>query len=233
MESHKLQYKPISTIPKVLENDPPTIYFYEDPKQDKAHFPGDDAVKCTITSGWELADKYSVDKEGFAVRPFLTQFDKWEEEAAVAEAFYPEIVDFLKKTVGAKRVLVFDHTIRTAANAQKKITDTNTVQRAPVMLVHCDYTNESGPLRVKQLLKDEADNLLKSRVGFFNVWKPIHKTVEERPLAMCDVTSTSPDDFMKLYLHYPDRIGENYVMRHSDRFVLFSLFSISVADSSR
>jgi len=40
--------------------------------------------------------------------------------------------------------------------------------------------------------------------------------VEERPLAMCDVTSTSPSDFFKLHLRYRDRDGENYVMRHNE-----------------
>lgn len=42
----------------------------------------------------------------------------------------------------------FDHTIRTKANAAKPITqETDTTKRAPVMLVHCDYTAESGPIR--------------------------------------------------------------------------------------
>jgi hypothetical protein len=84
------------------------------------------------------------------------------------------------------------------------------------MIVHCDYTSESGPLRVRQLLEGEADDLLSRRVAFFNVWKPIHRVVEEYPLAMCDVTSAPPEDFFKLYLRYRDRTGENYIMRHSN-----------------
>lgn len=79
------------------------------------------------------------------------------------------------------------------------------------MLVHCDYTSESGPLRVKQLLPDEAETLLRKRVCFLNVWKPIHNTVYERPLAMCDVTTSDDEDFFKLYLRYRERDGENYV----------------------
>jgi len=132
--------------------------------------------------------------------------------------FYPEVVNFLKKTVGAKRVLVFDHTIRTTLNDAKKLTrEVNTSQRAPVMLVHCDYTAESGPLRVRQLLGDEAENLLSRRVAFINIWKPIHHVVEERPLAMYDVTTSPPEDFFKLYLRYRERNGENYVLRYSPR----------------
>lgn len=192
------------------------LYFYETPAANDIHEPGDDAHEMTVTDGWYRADSFSTEKEGFAVRQFKTGFDAWEDEDAVRKTFYPEIVEFLRKTTGAKRVLVFDHTIRTKGNAAKKLTqETNTSQRAPVMLVHCDYTAESGPIRVKQLLPDEADDLLSRRVAFYNVWKPIRRVVEERPLAMCDVSSSPDTDFFKLHLRYRDRDGENYVMRHS------------------
>jgi len=194
-----------------------TLYFYESDAAKGLHEPGDDAHEMAVYDGWHRADSFSVDKEGFSVNDFKSTYDGWEDEAAVAKEFYPEIVEFLKRTQGAKRVLVFDHTIRTKINAEKKLTqETNTSQRAPVTLVHCDYTAESGPVRVKQLLGDEAEDLLSRRVAFFNVWKPIRRVVEEHPLAMCDVTSAPQADFFKLFLHYRDRIGENYVMRHSD-----------------
>jgi len=191
-------------------------YFYESEKSKGIHEPGDDPHEMLVGNGWHRADSFSVDKEGFALQNFHTSFDCWDDDAAVAKEFYPEIVDMLKKTQGAKRVLVFDHTIRSEKNASKKLTEeSGTSQRAPVRLVHCDYTAESGPARVKQLLPDEATELLSRRVAFFNVWKPIRRNVEEHPLAMCDVTSSPPEDYFKLYLRYRDRNGENYVMRHS------------------
>lgn len=195
---------------------PTELYFYESEHAKGIHEPGDDPQQMPVTDGWYRKHMFSVDKEGFSLHDFHTQYNTWEDEEAVRKDFYPEVVEFLKKTTGAKRVLVFDHTIRTKTNQAKKLTqETNTSQRAPVTLVHCDYTAESGPLRVKQLLGDEADDLLSRRVAFFNVWKPIHAVVEEFPLAMCDVSSTPPDDFFKLYLRYRERTGENYVMRHS------------------
>ena len=195
------------------------IYFYECPESKDVHVPGDDAHEMPVYNGWSRNDErpFSADKEGFELQNFKTDYNEWDNDAKVRETFYPEIVEFLKKTVGAKRVLVFDHTIRSKGNESKPLTDEKaTSQRAPVMLVHCDYTAESGPLRVKQLLKDEADDLLSRRLAFINVWKPIRNVVKERPLAMCDVTSSPPDDFFKLFLRYRDRNGENYVMRHND-----------------
>lgn len=192
------------------------LYFYEDPKSLDIHEPGDDPKTMSVKSGW--GKEWDVDVNGFALKDFKPGYsESWEDETAVREKFYPEVVEFLKKELGAKRVLVFDHTIRTRKNAQKKLTqETNTSQRAPVRLVHCDYTSESAPTRVKQLLPEEADNLLSRRTAFINVWKPLNK-VEENPLAMCDVESAPPEDFFKLYLRYRDRTGENYVMRHSDQ----------------
>lgn len=192
------------------------LYYYENEAAKDVHPPGDDAHEMTIMDGWDRSESFSVDKEGFSIDDFHTSFDGWDDDAAVEAKFYPEVVEFLKKTVGANRILVFDHTIRTRANAAKKVTqETNTSQRAPILLVHCDYTHDSGPMRVRQLLKDEAEDLLSRRVAFFNVWKPIRRVVEEKPLAMCDVTTSPMDDFFKLHLHYRDRDGENYVMKHS------------------
>lgn len=199
--------------PKLTE-----LYFYESPESQGIHEPGDDPQEVAIHNGWPCAKEFSIDKQGFALSKLETGFEDWENETEVRETFYPEVVEFLKNEVGAKRVLVFDHTIRSKINETKKLTqETNTSQRAPVMLVHCDYTAESGPMRVEQLLGDEAQDLLSRRLAFINVWKPIHNTVEERPLAMCDVESSSAQDFFKLHLRYRDRHGENYVLSHSPK----------------
>lgn len=192
------------------------LFFYETPEADGIHEPGDDPHEMPIYDGYKVEKPFSIDENGFGVHDFHTEHKDWVDEDEVKSSFYPQVVEFLKKTTGAKRVLVFDHTIRTKANAAKKLTqETNTTQRSPVMLVHCDYTNESAPLRVKQLLPEDADTLLKNRVAFINVWKPINNPVEERPLAMCDVNTSSESDFFKLFLRYRDRTGENYVMRHN------------------
>ncbi|KAF2094390.1 hypothetical protein NA57DRAFT_60436 [Rhizodiscina lignyota] len=197
--------------PKLTE-----LYYYESEKAKEIHLPGDDPRDVAIHNGWDRAKDFSIDREGFSLHDFKTEFSSWTDDEIVKSKFYPEVVEFLKKSVGANRVLVFDHTIRTKVNDAKKITqETNTSQRAPIMLVHCDYTADSGPLRVRQLLPDEAEKLLSRRVAFINVWKPLHNIVEERPLAMCDTTSVPPDDFFKLHLWYRDRKGENYVMRYS------------------
>jgi len=168
-------------------------------------------------NGWDRVNEFSLDQDGFALCEFRSSFDQWDDDQAIKAQFYEDVVAFLKREVGAKRVIVFDHTIRAKRNEKQQTAETTTTQRAPVMLVHCDYTPNSGPLRVRQLLPAEADGLLSRRVAFYNFWKPLRRRVEERPLAMCDVKSSVAEDFVTMALRYRERNGEIYVMRHSPR----------------
>ena len=193
----------------------PEVYFYEPPQGTVIRSPGDDPHEMTIHDGWDHARSCSLDREGFALREFHSPFEQWQDDEAIRRYFYGEVAEFVRRDVGARRVVIFDHTIRAKSNEKQQTNEHTTSQRAPVMLVHCDYTPNSGPLRVRQLLPAEADELLKRRVAFYNFWRPLKRTVEERPLAMCDVTSSRQEDFITMKLRYRDRNGEIFVMRYS------------------
>ncbi len=193
----------------------PEIYFYDPPEGTVAHPPGTDPQAMAVHDGWSRAGEFSLDHEGFALREFQNGFDRFDDDQAVRDQFYAPVAEFVRNTVGAKRVVVFDHTIRSKVNEAQQNTEHNTTQRAPVMIVHCDYTPVSGPLRVRQTLPTEADDLLGRRVAFFNFWKPLRRPVEEKPLAMCEVTTASQEDMLRMVLRYRERTGEIYVMRHN------------------
>jgi len=156
-----------------------------------------------------------VDREGFELHDFDPSFSEFQDEQRIRDSFHPQVVDFVKAHTGAKRVVVFDHTIRRRMPADLKVQ--TEVQRPAVLLVHSDYTVRSGPQRVRDVMGDEADGLLSGRVAFFNVWKPLYQRVEELPLAMCDAQTHDPDDMLRMDLKYRERTGEIYVMRHSPR----------------
>jgi hypothetical protein len=195
----------------------PEVYFYEPPPGTQWRTSGDDPHEMTMHDGWERAKSFSLDREGFALREFRSPFEQWDDDAAIRTQLYGEVEESVRREVGAKRVIIFDHTIRAQANLAQTRSEHSTSRRAPVMNVHCDYTANSGPLRVRQLLPKEADDLLKRRVAFYNFWKPLRRPVEERPLAMCDVTSSTEEDFITMKLRYRDRDGEIFVMRHSPK----------------
>lgn len=198
---------------------PPDYYFYEPDPSVKLNPPGTDPHEVEIHNGWALAPQLSADREGFEIHPFNghagAHFDQFDDDASVKTQFYAQVTDFVKRHTGAHRVEVFDHTIRKRLPADLKAQ--TTVQRPAVMLVHSDYTVKSGPQRVRDLLPDAADGLLRRRVAFFNVWKPLYRQVEELPLAMCDARSHDPDDMLIMELKYRERTGEIYVMRWSPK----------------
>lgn len=100
------------------------LYFYDTEKAKGIHEPGDDPREVTIQDGWSRANDFHVDKNGFSINDFAPSYSgSWQDEEQVREKFYPEVVEFLKKEIGAKEILVFDHTIRTKANVNKPLTD--------------------------------------------------------------------------------------------------------------
>jgi hypothetical protein len=192
---------------------PPDYYFYEPDPSIVLNPPGTDPQEVKIYDGWSVSDQFSLDEEGFEIKPFEAKFSEFGNDDAIKAEFYSQVVDFVKLHTGAKRVEVFDHTVRKRLPADLKAQ--TTVQRPAVMLVHSDYTVKSGPQRVHDVVPEDAATLLQGRVAFFNVWKPLYNRVDELPLAMCDATSDSDEDMLLMELKYRERTGEIYVMRHS------------------
>src|SRR5215471_2639542 len=119
-----------------------------------------------------VADGLSLDREGFALRRHDTAVTDFYDEKQVREIYYPEMERLVAEATGAQKVLVFDHTVRTAERAVER------GLRTPVQMVHNDYTEKSGPQRVRDLLEPaEAEARLKKRFAEFNVWRPIRGPV--------------------------------------------------------
>ena len=191
----------------------PDYYFYEPDPSIKLNPPGTDPREVLIDDAWPIAETLSADRQGFELHDFGAEFDQFDDDESIKSTFYAQVVEFVKRHSGANRVVVFDHTIRKRLPAD--LQQQTTVQRPAVMLVHSDYTEDSGPQRVRDLLPDEAPQLLQRRVAFYNVWKPLYRRVEELPLAMCDARTHDAGDMLRMDLKYRERTGEIYVMRHS------------------
>lgn len=192
---------------------PPDYYFYEPDPDAELNPPGTDLHEMDIHDAWPRRHALSVDKEGFELHEFDPSFKDFQDDGRVKDVFYGQVIDFVKAHTGARQVVVFDHTLRQRLPADLKVQ--TEVQRPAVMLVHSDYTVRSGPQRVRDIMGDEAEDLLQRRVAFFNVWKPLYQRVEELPLAMCDAQTHAEGDMLRMDLKYRERTGEIYVMRHS------------------
>ncbi|MBV8651135.1 MAG: methyltransferase [Alphaproteobacteria bacterium] len=157
-----------------------------------------------------IAGALSLDREGFALVRHETAIRDFDDEAALRSVYYPEAEALVARVTGARRVLVFDHTIRRRfPHTQDR---TAGLPRQPVPRVHNDYTVKSGPQRVRDLLGDEADDLLSRRFAIVNVWRPIRGPLLDTPLAVADARSVPFSDFIPSDLVYPDRRGETYAV---------------------
>ena len=151
----------------------------------------------------------SLDREGFALVHHQTAALNLYDPDSASRVYYPEVEKLVAGATGARRVLAFDHNVRNPRKAER---GEDGVQ-APVRFAHNDYTLNSGPQRVCDLLPDEAEDLLSRRFAVINVWKPIRGPVEETPLAFCDAQTLKQENFVETSLEYGDRTGEVYSLR--------------------
>ncbi|MBI3513054.1 MAG: methyltransferase [Proteobacteria bacterium] len=147
----------------------------------------------------------SLDREGFILVDRDTTVHDFYDEAELIAVYFGEVEQLIKATTGAAKVVVFDHTIRVADRAVER------GLRAPVPTVHNDYTEKSGPQRVRDLLPAaEAETRLQRRFAEYNVWRPIRGPVGMWPLGLVDSSSIAPADLAICDLVYEDRVGEIY-----------------------
>jgi hypothetical protein len=160
-----------------------------------------------------VADGLTLDVQGFALVSAPTAVTDFYDEAQLQATYYAEAESLVKQATGATRVVVFDHTIRRRTPSVEDRTPG--VPRQPVTRVHGDYTEISGPQRVRDLMGSEADDLLRRRFAIINVWRPIRGPLFDAPLALCDATSLATGDLVPQDLIYRDRSGEIYGLTYN------------------
>ena len=166
----------------------------------------------TIQNAREHIDDISLDKQGITFTPHETAVENFYDAEEVKAVYYPEVVELVKKMTGAEKVQVFDHNVRCAPMCARG----ENGAREPVKFAHNDYTLQSGPQRVRDLLPaEEAEERLQHRFAVINVWRPIRGPVQDAPLAVCDAASMTQDDFNETDLKYADRTGEVYSVSHN------------------
>jgi hypothetical protein len=156
--------------------------------------------------------EFDMNEQGFGVLqkiPSAMTNEDFSNDATIQETYYPEIEQLiLEKVSGAKRVFIFDHTVRRS--------DPN-AKRAPVNRAHIDQTTKSANARVDYHLGDEAAALKQDRVRLINVWRPLNGPVVASPLAYADSTSVPDEDIVPVEHRYPHRTGETAGVKHSEK----------------
>jgi hypothetical protein len=170
-----------------------------------------DPHRVVIRNGRLDADHFALERNGFRFVRHATGVVDFFDEDEVRRVYYPEMAELVKAESGASRVEVFDHTLRTADDELREARKIREVVRR----VHNDYTEWSGPQRVRTFLPHEADALLRRRFAVIQVWRPIRHPVESWPLAIADAQSISAENLVVTERRYPDRVGQTYAITYN------------------
>jgi hypothetical protein len=164
-----------------------------------------------IHDGRPLGSLLALEQTGFVLVEHRTAVTDFFDAGQLEASYYPEIQRLVQAVSGASRVVVFDHTLRTGDPAEqqaKKI-------REPVLWAHNDYTEWSGPQRVREILPEEAEQLMQHGFAIIQVWRSIGKPIRSNPLALVDAGSVSSGDLLPAERRYPDRVGETYQLLYN------------------
>ena len=192
----------------IVDDGKPSVRYVDWPEEaHKAHIPPYEKRRTRILNGRTAGENFTLASHGFTFVTHETAVKEFFDEDEVLRVYYPEIEKLIKDQCGARRVVVFDHTVRTADpshHADRWIRNT-------VKSVHNDYTERSAPKRVREiLLADAAAVALQRRFGITQVWRAIQPRIESEPLAMCDGKTIPEEGFIRNERRYRDRTAETY-----------------------
>jgi hypothetical protein len=186
----------------------PRYYAYEVAPGEQRSNMAHEAHRVHIRDMRPVASEIELDRQGFALVEHNTAVRDFWDDDEVRRVYYPEAERFLAEKTGASRVFIFDHLQRRRVPG---LTDRSAAgPRQPATRVHVDHTARSGPQRVRDLMGDEAEELLKGRVQVINLWRPIRGPLQDAPLAVCDARTVDPADLVPSDLVYRERVGETY-----------------------
>lgn len=167
-----------------------------------------------------VAENATLDEQGFAVLRHHSAVRDFQSEDEIRGVYYPETEVLIRHATGASRVFIFDHTVRRHIPGTLDYRDG---VRQPARRIHVDHTARSGPQRVRDLIPEDAEALLKGRVQIINLWRPIRGPVLDAPLALADASSVAPGDLVPADLVYRHRVGETYAVTYNARHRWFYL----------
>lgn len=154
-------------------------------------------VHVTDMRGAEQPVRFDRDSVEFAHLPSgVHDFsgDGWQ------DAYDQELTQLLTERLGAREVVIFDHTVRV---------DDPTATRKPARNVHSDYSEDGAKQRLIDLLgREKATEWSDGHFAFVNVWRPFDHPINSAPLGFVRPSTVDPSDWILLDLIYPDRTGQ-------------------------
>jgi hypothetical protein len=172
----------------------PYYYTYAPPAGVPGRNTHGDRRRVTVRDAREIA-RPSLDVEGFALVELESSLADARDPEAIRRLYYPEVEAVVARSTGARRVLAFDHNVRSS----DRTSQASELSEAPVRFVHNDYTLRSGPQRVRDLVGGaEAEALLQRRWFYYPGMEAdealLLKCYDSDPQRACFTAHTAIDD---------------------------------------
>ena len=157
------------------------------------------ATSVMLADNRTTTSPVSFASDAVEITPLKTQVqdfsgDSWK------SIYDAELNVMLQEKLGAREVVVFDHTVRV---------DDPDATRKPARNVHSDYSKDGAEQRLVDLLgADTASEWAQGHYAFVNVWRPVKNPINSAPLGFVRPSSVDPSDWILLDLIYPDRKGQ-------------------------
>ena len=140
-----------------------------------------------------------LDTTGFVLIRHATKVCDFHAPDHVLGTYYEEISHAVRCLIGADRVFVDGHTIRTE--------DTRGFNAAYARYVHCDYSlADHGADRraiVERKYAQALDSDTRWEFAWYNTWQPIERAVYRNPLAVIDARTLDLEDMVDYWYTGP------------------------------
>ena len=162
--------------------------------------PQQETVKVSLVDLRAPSATANFQKDSVTFVDSSTQVSNFRDAEELKAVYNNELKCLLSQKLGAKDVIVFDHTVRV---------DSPDATRRPARNVHGDYSPKGAHERLRDLLSpaDVAD-WESGHFAFINVWRPLENPIYTAPLGFVRPSTVTDEDWVTLQLIYPDRIGE-------------------------
>ena len=104
-----------ATLNYIVNNGEKIFHYTGEPGSNEKQSNGTrDPHKVTIRNGRPFVDRFALERDGFHFVRHDTRVADFFDDEELRRVYYPEMEALVKAESGATRVLVFDHTLRTA-----------------------------------------------------------------------------------------------------------------------
>jgi hypothetical protein len=146
-----------------------------------------------------------LDRNGFILVKHRTSVQDFRDTQEVRQKYFPEMAELLRRVVGADEV--FTHSYY-----QLRSEDPENFLNAYSLYVHCDYADRLSDHLTRGLLREQDSPLANDaegwRFAWYNLWRPIEREVQKRPLTIMDASTLDPADVVE---YHPAEGGEDMV----------------------